>query len=465
MKRTLLLLTLCASFFVNDATAQNEPNTITVFDQAVYYGMYEATVSEPVPAGAIRHSNSSYGKKLTAEQIASFGNTLTMNVTLTPLCDNYDRIGNVNLALVPKNSTTYDYDEVERIELGRFITPFMDLRVDVDAPYVFDIDNVVKILHDETLGAAYDFWVELEVYGYQGGPGQGGAAVEIPECAGRNDVYMGTLEFESSTNPNLTLGENLFKPLIHKYELKNYTLDGTDVLGQTTKTITFTLEENFPDAKLYLITSNHGNQEEFVRRNHFVYFDGGQVSMYKPGGVSCVPYRPLNTQPNCIYIVCPDPNDPNAPAPYWRPDTDAAWSWNNWCPGNKIPTRVIALGDLTAGQHSFKIEVPNAQFLNSDGNPDGYFPMSVYLQGGTDVLGTSKVDKFSYSVSPNPVSNIATINTAKEVKNVIVYNTLGQQVLIAKTKQVDFSALNSGVYFMNIQFDDNKTVTQKIIKN
>ena len=70
------------------------PYTLQVFDQAVYYGMYEATVDEPVPAGAIRLSNSSYSRMLTDEQLDSFGNTLTMTVRLNPLCDNYDRIGN-----------------------------------------------------------------------------------------------------------------------------------------------------------------------------------------------------------------------------------------------------------------------------------------------------------------------------------------------------------------------------------
>ena len=264
MRKKLPFLTfLCLTFFSSlTLTAQEEPYTLQVFNQAVYYGMYEATVDEPVPADAIRNSNSSYGKMLTEEQLASFGNRLTMRVTLNPLCDNYDRIGNVNLAFVPKGQTTYVYNEVQRIELGRFITPFMNKNNTSvqEVPYEWQIDNITQIFHDENITSEFDLWVELEVYGYQGGPGQGGAAVEIAGCANRNDVYQGSLEFISTEDPLITNGDdNTFIPLSFKYELKNYTLDGTDVIGETVRTINFTLDQDVPNAKFYLITSNHGS--------------------------------------------------------------------------------------------------------------------------------------------------------------------------------------------------------------
>lgn len=460
MKKTLLKLSLCASMLLASvAQAQEFPYTLQLFDQAIYYGMYEATVTEPIPEGAIRHSNSSYAKMLTEEQLASFGNTLTMTVRLNPLCDNYDRIGNVNLALVPKGQTSYVYDEVEKIEIGRFITPFMRLGLQPDeVPYVFNVDNLTRLFHDEIMLAQYDFWIELEVYGYQGGPGQGGAAVEVPGCAGRNDVYMGSLDFESGFNPQLEQGPNYFKPLEYKYELKNYTLDGTDVLGQTVRTINFTLEEAVPNAKLYLITSNHGSNnggEEYIRRNHFVYFDDVQVAMYKPGGVSCGPFFQYNTQPSCIYYDCSQ--TPAVP----RPHTDAAWSWNNWCPGDKIPIRVIELGDIEAGDHAFRIEVPDAVFAGGQ----GYFPMSVYLQGGTEVLDTPGFETATVSIYPNPVTNIATIASGNnQVRNVSVTNTLGQVVLTGNSETVDFSGFQNGIYIVQVAFDNNTTVTKKIVK-
>lgn len=453
MKRILLTTTFCLCFAgLFKASAQDFPYMLTVFEDAVYYGMYEGTVNEPLPAGAIRHSNSSYGKKLTDEQLDSFGNTLTMTVKLNPLCDNYDRIGNVNLAFVPKGATDYVYNEVERIEIGRFITPFMDMHDQPnEVPYMFFVDNLTKIFHDDAMRAQYDFWVELEVYGYQGGPGQGGAAVEIPGCAGRNDVYQGTLEFFSEVNPNLTYQSHFIQPLSYKYELKDYTLDGTDVLGETVKTITFNLEEDLPNAKIYIITSNHGsnqNGEEYVRRNHFIYFDDEQVLMYKPGSLTCEPFRQYNTQGNGIYGP--------------TPRTPAQWqSFSNWCPGDKIPIRVVDLGNVEAGEHSFKIDVPDAVFAQDQ----GYFPMSVYIQGGGQTLGAEAFEEASFKIYPNPTTDNVEIVSDENVKAVSVYNNLGQLVMTANTKIVNLSALQSGIYMVEVQFEGDLTVTKKVIKN
>lgn len=465
MKKTLLTLSFLGASLLSSfgAAAQEFPNTLTLFEEAVFYGMYGAMVDDthPVPPGAIRNSNSSYGYKLTDEQIASIGNTLTMTVTLTPRCDNYDRIGNVNLAFVPKGQATYVYSEVERIEMGRFITPFMDMHEELqEVPYTFDIDNVAQILHDEELAAIYDFWVEFEVYGYQGGPGQGGAAVEIPGCADRIDVYQGRLEFDTDQDPEIEDVPNFILPMAYQFGLRNYTLEGTDELGETVKTIRFVLDEPVPNAKFYLITSNHGantNGEEYIRRNHFIYLDGQQILMYKPGGVSCTPFFQYNTQPSCIYYDCSQ--NPATP----RPNTNSAWSWNNWCPGDKIPIRVISLGDLAVGEHSFKIDVPDAVFAGGQGN----FPMSVYLQGdsGSGQLGISNFAISEYSVAPNPTSGIATINSTDAVKEVMVYNALGQKVWTGKTSTIDMTALQSGIYVVNIKFEGDKTATAKLVKN
>lgn len=454
MKQTLLTLFLALTGCLGFSQQYN----LTVFDDVIFYGMYEATVNEPVPAGAIRHSNSSYAKKLTAEQLASFGNTLTMTVKLNPRCDNYDRIGNVNLAFVPKGAETYEYDEVQRIEIGRFITPFMHLQIaPFEVPYTFQVDNLTRIFHDEYITWQYDLWVELEVYGYQGGPGQGGAAVEIPICAGRNDVYQGTLEFSSATTGETPALYNYFQPLSYKYELKNYTLDGTDVLGQTTKTINFELPFDVQNAKLYFINSNHGantNGEEYIRRWHYISVDGVNVLTYRPGGLSCVPYSQYNTQPNCIYLQCGTPGNPP------RPDNNAAWSWNNWCPGDKIPIREIELGTLSAGTHSFNINVPDAVF--ADGQ--GYFPMSVYLQGDSATMGTDDFAQSFFTLFPNPAGDIVTIASEETIKDVAVYNAIGQKVWTGNSNTVNLSSLQQGIYIVEVKFESDRTATRKVVK-
>ncbi|KOS06055.1 hypothetical protein AM493_08390 [Flavobacterium akiainvivens] len=457
MKKTLLALSF-AAFFGFGANAQ-ESTSLQVFDNAVFYNMYGGLVeNEPVPEGAIRLRNTTVAKPLTDEQIAAFGNTLTLNVTAASLCDNYDRIGNVNLAFVPAGQTTYEFGAVtERIELGRFITPFMVPDGDVEVPYTWDISHVLNILHHPVLAEQYDFWIEFEIAGYQGGPGQGGAAVEYPTiCANRQDVYRGSLELVSSG----TYEEQLvvFDALSHKFELKNYTLDGTDVLGQTEKTFTFYLNQPVENAKFYFINSNHGSNsggEEYVRRWHYVYLDNAQKLSYRPGGLSCVPFFDYNTQSNCIYYLCDGTNNT-------RPDTNSAWSWNNWCPGDKVPTRVVELGNLEAGEHSFKMRVPAAQFTGAQ----GYFPLSAYFTGEVDVLNTETFAAAAFTISPNPVNDVATITAnGQEIKAVSVTNTLGQVVLTGATDRLDLSALQNGIYVVRVDFANGTTGVQKIVKN
>lgn len=443
------------------AAAQETPYTLNLFNGVTYYGMYGELTTEPVPAGMIRLSNSSYSKMLTQEQLDSFGNTLNMKVTLNPLCDNYDRIGNINMVLAPKALTSYTYDEptIKRFEIGRFITPFMNKNnVNVtEVPYEYELNHLTNIFHDEAITAEYNVWIELEVYGYQGGPGQGGAAVEIPGCANRKDVYMGSLEFTSTNNPQLVYGDdNFLLPLSYKFMLNNYQENATDELGQTVKSITFTLDQPLPNAKFHLITSNHGagnGGEEYKRRDHFIYLDGNEVLKYKPGGKSCEPYRIYNTQGNGIYGP--------------TPRSEAQWlSFNNWCPGDVIPNRVISLGNLAAGEHTFKITVPAAQFLGgANGTPDGYFPVSVYLQSVTTTLSTKDFNTTAFSIYPNPVTDVATIETkGAQIKTVKVVNTLGQTVFTGTTDKVDMSQLQSGIYMVKVQFDNNQTAVKKIVK-
>ncbi|KIO75875.1 hypothetical protein TH53_18345 [Pedobacter lusitanus] len=327
----------------------------------LFYDGYAATVSEPVPEGVIRVNNSKYVKKLTAAQIESIGNVLQMKVTIKAACDNYDRIAYAGLALVKKN-TTYSDADAKHLEIGRFITPFMNKNKKPDeVPYLFSINNVASILKDATINSDYDLYFELSVFGVPYA-----ANKEIAGCAGRNDTFFGTVDL-ISTNSGVTATTPavILEPMSFNQNINNY--DNTDVAGKTVKSITVNLATAVKSAKLYLITSNHGANsggEEYNRRDHFIYFDNVQKLTYKPGGKSCEPYRPVNTQGNGIYGP--------------TPKTTAQWaSFSNWCPGDAIPIRVIDLGDLTAGSHTFKIEVPDAVFKDKQ----GYIPLSVYLQG------------------------------------------------------------------------------------
>jgi len=336
-------------------------STIEVFDSILFYDGYAEVVDEPVPEGVIRHKNSLYAKKLTTDQLQSIQNTLRMEVLLKAACDNYDRIGSVNLALVPKGNESYDIATVDRLEIGRFITPFMNMNFLPDTvPYEYELNHLVPVLTDENLLAQYDMWLELEVFGVPYA-----ANKEVAGCADRNDVFYGTVNLysdKSSSKQEL----DLLWPLAKGEKFNNYQEGASDTIGETKKTITFTLDSNVESGQFVLVTSNHGANsggEEYIRRDHFVYLDGTLVLEYKPGRESCEPFRQYNTQGNGIYGP--------------TPKTDAAWqSFSNWCPGDVIDNRIIEVSTLDAGEHKFVIEVPDAVFKDDEGN----FPFSLYFQ-------------------------------------------------------------------------------------
>lgn len=445
MKKSLLLFSLFLVLFsIPKASAQ----IIPVFDQILFFDGYAGVVDindYPVPDGVIRHRNDLYARKLTDEELSSMGNNLTINVTIGAACDNYDRIGNVNLAFVPKGDPTYDADNVTRIELARFITPFMNKNIaPTDVPYTFSADNVASILKDPTILAAYDIWAELQVFGVPYA-----AQTQVAGCAGQIDVFYGTLEFVSSNSDPVAEG-NFLLPMEFQHYLNNYQEGASDEIGTTEWTIDFELPAAVTNAQFHLITSNHGANsggEEYIRRNHYIYLDDNQVLMYKPGGVSCEPYRVYNTQPNGIYGPTP------RPASQWA-------SFSNWCPGQIIPIRVISLGDLAAGSHSFRISVPQAVFNAAQ----GYFPVSVYLQGTMQSLGVDEMNPLAYSLSPNPTNGLIEIQSSMEVKSIEATTVLGQQIRKNAGSKLDLTDAAPGMYIVRIEFEGNRFVTEKIIK-
>ena len=337
------------------------PADILLMDEIVFYDGYAALVDEPVPEGIVRLTNAINTVRLTDEQLDMIGPHLRLQVVIGALCDNYDRIGSVQLALVPKGEPTYELAEVTRIEIARYITPFMDMNDSPDTvPYEWDIDNVAAILTDDALRAEFDMWIELEVFGVPYA-----ANTEIVGCAGRNDVFRGWLGLRTDSTVDAS-DYDVLLPYGVKEAFNNYQDGASDMVGTTTKTLDITFETDVSDAQLVLITSNHGANaggEEYNRREHYVYLDGQLALQYKPGRDSCEPFRMYNTQGNGIY----------GPAP----KTDDEWqSFSNWCPGDVIDTRIIEWGPVTAGTHEFVIDVPDAVFANGEGN----IPFSLYVQ-------------------------------------------------------------------------------------
>ncbi|MDE6573989.1 MAG: hypothetical protein K2L84_01515 [Muribaculaceae bacterium] len=221
------LFPLLAAAAILPATAE----TVTVFDNALFYDGYllDNHPEKDVNDGILRHYTYLYATKLTEEQLSKIGTTLDMKVAITACCDNYDRIGNVNIAFVPKGQESYNPDEVTRIETGRFITPFMNMnRNPKTVPYSYNVDFLSEILRDASLRENYDIWMELELFGIPYAANQ-----QIAGCKDRNDVFKGTLQFETSEPAPLSTNNVLVPIVIKKPEYKgnnlnNYNANATD---------------------------------------------------------------------------------------------------------------------------------------------------------------------------------------------------------------------------------------------
>ena len=103
-------------------------------------------------------------------------------------------------------------------------------------------------------------------------------------------------------------------------------------------------------------------------------------------------------------------------------------------------------------------------------NTAGITESSVYsfTTGSTNPLGIEDISVDTFSVSPNPVKDIITINSSTGFDTVKVFNQLGQLVIKSNSKlmdggRLDLSSLNPGMYLMQIR-SDNKSKTVKIIK-
>lgn len=282
-------------FAETEVPSTDGKEVVKVYDEVIFFDGYntlegisdESKAMIPEDDGILRHRTSLYSVRLTEEQLSRIGKELTMLVEIGALCDNYDRIGNINLAFVPKGAETYDPDKVKRIEVGRFITPFMNKNYEPSSvPYVFEADYLSLILRDSKLRADHDIWAEFELFGIPYA-----ANTQVRGCKDRQDVFTGTLTLITDPEPAPAVDHNVIVPVVIKKpeyigkNFNNYSEEATDELGKTDKTWTFELPEDVSDGQLVFITSNHGANtggEEYNRRNHFVYFDGKLSMTYIP---------------------------------------------------------------------------------------------------------------------------------------------------------------------------------------
>lgn len=109
--------------------------------------------------------------------------------------------------------------------------------------------------------------------------------------------------------------------------------------------VKFKLEQDLKDVKLRYITTGHGgwgNGDEFVPKANSIYLDTELKMKFTPWRLDCGSYRLYN------------PVSGN----FENGLSSSDLSRSNWCPGTITNPVFIDLGDLSAGEHTIRVQIP-----------------------------------------------------------------------------------------------------------
>jgi len=113
-------------------------------------------------------------------------------------------------------------------------------------------------------------------------------------------------------------------------------------------TVKFKLDEDVKHAQLRYITTGHGgwgNGDEFLPKANRIFLDGQLLHNFTPWRSDCGSYRLLNP----------------ASGNFANGLSSSDLSRSNWCPGMVTYPIFIDIGDLQAGEHEFRIQIPQGE--------------------------------------------------------------------------------------------------------
>ena len=224
-------------------------------------------------------------------------------------------------------------DYLPLTELMRFFTPFgikqynhislKDKTWFNEVPYRQDISELQPILSGQ------EMWVGAFIGNYD----QGGhrVSVEITIHPQENETKKTTFALPLFNTTNvMEMGGQEYATMFSVEK-------GLEV--------TFSLEKPIKNAQLRYITTGHGgweNGDEFVPKKNSIYLNEQLAFSFIPWRQDCGSYRLFNP----------------ASGNFGNGLSSSDYSRSNWCPGTVTNPMLIDLGDLSAGKHSIRIQIP-----------------------------------------------------------------------------------------------------------
>ena len=102
------------------------------------------------------------------------------------------------------------------------------------------------------------------------------------------------------------------------------------------------------------------------------------------------------------------------------------------------------------------------QFMNANYTINRRSALSVRLIRDAP-LSVGSIEKSKVFIYPNPVNDVLNIDSQEAVLNVEIFDLLGNQILVSKSKTINVGTLQKGIYIVKIE-TDSETLIEKIIK-
>ena len=144
------------------------------------------------------------------------------------------------------------------------------------------------------------------------------------------------------------------------------------------------------------------------------------------------------------------------------PTEEVVWEYIN----PVTPTGILSQGDDSTASPNLTFRVLRyasdySAFTNRDLTPSAPVELNPDLTGCT-LLSIDEVNNLTFSVAPNPVNDILTINNT-DIDKVEVYNLLGTLILTSDKNTIDLSSQKTGMYILKI-YTNQKVSTKKVLK-
>ena len=156
-----------------------------------------------------------------------------------------------------------------------------------------------------------------------------------------------------------------------------------DIFSRKDVVMDFDMPKAAKNVRLKYIVTGHGGHsggDEFVEKRNIVSVDGKEVLNFIPWRVDCASFRRFNPATGVWLIprVAAYIGDKGyTTKEIEEPLASSDLSRSNWCPGSDVMPEEAVIGDLSAGKHSFKVSIPEAQQV--DGNKLNHWLVSAYL--------------------------------------------------------------------------------------